>query len=69
MRVFRKRAKLTQKEIAELVGVSQARISYIESEVEEAPPMSLMIQIASAIGFEDDPMRLQDTFTPEVKRA
>lgn len=65
MFVFRKRAGLTQAALARKVDVSQPRISAIESEVEDMPPMNLMEKIAEAIGFKGEASQLQERFDDE----
>lgn len=61
MFVLRRGLDLTQEELARRVGVSQPRISNIESGEDDTPPKSLMEKIAEVLGYVEDPMTLQDS--------
>jgi len=64
MLVYRRKANISQTQLAQMVGVSQPRISNIESMVDDTPSADLLNRIARAIKYPGKPSTLQDLYVP-----
>lgn len=62
MLVYRNRARITQGALAKAVGVSQPRISNVESCIDDTAPANLLSKIAKAISFPGNPQELQSQY-------
>lgn len=56
----RKKAKLTQKQLGELVGVSQGVIARLES-ADHSPRLETIVDVARALGYRLDVKLVRDT--------